>query len=117
MNKEIVLKQYKGIAIFGTPGSGKTTIAKLLKDTFPEAKYMEAFDMVINPAGSIKDKLPEDEAEFIQEISKIDSKDLSKEISRDEARDLFTQLKNCYTSSVIAKTLIYIHQKTFQSNL
>ena len=111
--KNIVSKEYKGIAVFGAPGSGKTTIAKLLQKEFPDAKHIEAFDMVINPASSIKSKLPTDEKKFIQKISDIDSKNLAKSISRDEARDLFTYLKNRYSSSVIAKALIYIHRKSF----
>jgi tRNA(Ile)-lysidine synthase TilS/MesJ/dephospho-CoA kinase len=108
-----VSKEYNGVVVFGAPGSGKTTIAKLLQEAFPKAKHIEAFDVVINPAGSIKDGLPIEEDKFIQEISQIDGKNLSNKISRDEARDLFTYLKNRYSSSVIAKTLIYKHQKSF----
>jgi len=55
---------YKGIAVFGAPGSGKTTIAKLFLASFPAAKSIEAFDAIINPATSIKEKLPESEAGF-----------------------------------------------------
>ena len=106
-------KKYKGIAIFGAPGSGKTTIAKLLLTSFPSATHVEAFNFVINPAASIKKKLPEKEIDFIQTIGKIYNKKIEKNLPREEARNFFTYLKNRYSSSVIAKTLIYIHQKKF----
>jgi tRNA(Ile)-lysidine synthase TilS/MesJ/uridine kinase len=109
----IMNKKYKGIAVFGAPGSGKTTIAKLLLASFPSANHVEAFDFVINPAASIKQKLPEKEIDFIQAISKIYNKKIAKSIPREEARNFFTYLKNRYSSSVIAKTLIHIHQKKF----
>ena len=113
MTQNKTAKAYKGIAVFGAPGSGKTTIANVLQNSFPKAKHIEAFDMVINPAGSIKDRLPLGEDRFIQEVSRIEGKAASTKISRDEARDLFARLKNRYSPSVIAKALIYIHQKRF----
>lgn len=107
------LKQYKGVAVFGAPGSGKTTIANLLLEAFPGAKVFEAFDTVINPASFIKAKLPESEAGFIQKLTQIYRQSVPKRIGRDEARDFFIYLKNRYSSSIIAKTLIHIHQKDF----
>jgi cytidylate kinase len=106
-------KQYKGIVVFGAPGSGKTTMAKSLLQAFSEAKYIEAFDMVINPAFSIKTKLPKDEHKFIQTIAKTYGKKVKIPITRDDARNFFSYLKNRYSSSVIAKTLIHIHDKKF----
>src|SRR3989338_2445441 len=106
-------RKYKGIAVFGAPGSGKTTIARLFLNSFVGAKYIEAFDVVINPAASIKEKLPKSEKDFIRQINKIFDKRIDKKISRDEARNFFTYLKNRYSSSVIAKTIIYIHQNRF----
>jgi 7-cyano-7-deazaguanine synthase in queuosine biosynthesis/dephospho-CoA kinase len=103
---------YKGIAIFGAPGSGKTTMAKLLQETFPKAKHIEASDRVINQAASVKDHLPKEEVDFIKKITEIKNP-VTKIISREQARDLFTNLKNRYSPSVIAKTLIHIHEKTF----
>lgn len=106
-------KKHRGIAIFGAPGSGKTTIAKLVSASFPTSKSIEAFDVVINPAISIKKKLPKREVGFIRKINKIYGKKINRKVDRDEARNFFTYLKNRYSSSVIAKTIIYIHQKRF----
>ena len=106
-------KKYKGIAVFGAPGSGKTTIARLFLNSFPGAKHIEAFDVIINPAASIKENLPKNEKDFIQQFNKIFGIKIEKKISRDEARIFFTYLKNRYSSSVIAKTIIYIHQNRF----
>ena len=106
-------KQYKGIAVFGAPGSGKTTIAKLFLASFPASKYIEAFDAVINPAVFIKKELPVKESVFAQVINKIYGRNINKKIPREEARDFFSYLKNRYSSSVIAKTIIHIHQERF----
>ncbi len=106
-------KTYKGVVIFGAPGSGKTTVAKLLLTSFSEANQVEAFDAIINPAASIKERLPKKETDFIEVISKIYNRKVSKSIPREEARNFFTYLKNRYSPSVIAKTLIHIHQKDF----
>ena len=105
--------KYKGIAVFGAPGSGKTTMAKLLLASFPAANHVEAFDFVINPAASIKKKLPGSENAFIKTIGRIYNKPVVKSIPREEARNFFTYLKNRYSPSVIAKTLIHIHRKKF----
>src|SRR5258708_1626649 len=110
---KLTSKQYTGIAVFGAPGSGKTTIAKLLLQAFPDAKHIEAFDTVINPAFFIKAKLPKDEPKFIQVIARMGGKKVKTSITRDEARNFFSYLKNRYSSSVIAKTLVEIHQKKF----
>ena len=106
-------RNYKGIAVFGAPGSGKTTIAKLFSASFSSAKYVEALDLVLNPAASLKEKLPRSENNFIRTIGKIYNGRPWKNIPREEARNLSTYLKNRYSPSVIAKALVYIHRKRF----
>ncbi len=106
-------RKYKGIAVFGAPGSGKTTIARLFLASFPGAKHIEAFDTVINPAASIKEKLPKSEEDFIQQIAKLFGSKIEKKIPREDARHFSSYLKNRYSSSVIAKIIIHIHQKRF----
>ncbi|MBI4991728.1 MAG: AAA family ATPase [Candidatus Harrisonbacteria bacterium] len=107
------LATYKGIAIFGAPGSGKTTLAKYLLAEFPAAKYIEASTYIIKPAAAIADKLPRGENSFLRAIKKIYKKPFMARLEREEARNLFTYLKNKYSPAVIAKTLIYLHEKDF----
>ena len=109
-----ILKQYKGVAVFGAPGSGKTTMAKLLLRDFSGAKHFEAFETVIKPVLSLKSRLPKSEEEFIRIITRTYNQKIKTSISRDEASNFFTYLKNRYSSSVIAKTLINIHEKNIQ---
>lgn len=108
-------KRYKGIAIFGAPGSGKTMIANLLKKSFSKSVQVEASELVIKPAFFIKKNLPKKEGEFLEKITKFQEKNLAQNIDRDAARNFFTYLKNRYSPSVISKTLIKIHQERFSN--
>lgn len=109
------LNKYKGIAVFGAPGSGKTTIAKSLLRAFSRGRYVEAFNYVVNPAASIKSRLPRGERAFIRKIAQIYNRPISTRISREEARNFFTYLKNRYSPAVIAKALIYLHKNKFSN--
>jgi len=105
--------RYKGVAVFGAPGSGKTTVAKALSRAFPRAGYIEAFDYVLNLAASIRDNLPGSEEKFIRKIAGFSQKAVSKKISREKARDFFIYLRNRYSRAVIVKTLDYLCRKKF----
>lgn len=110
--KNKISNKYNGIAVFGAPGSGKTTIAKFLAKSFSGSKRVEASRLVINPAVALKEKLPLTEADFIRLVSKTSKKHFQG-IPRDESRKMFARLKNRYSSAIIAKTLIYLHRKRF----
>ena len=106
---------YKGIAVFGAPGTGKTTIARALLAEITDGQYIEASHSVIHLAVAFKEKLPAQETRFISLIGKVYGKSFNKKVLREEARNFFIYLKNKYSSTVIAKTLIYIHQKKFKN--
>lgn len=105
-------KKYKGIVVFGAPGSGKTTIAKYLHKNFQGSKYAEAFLEIVEPAGLTKE-LPKKVSDFMIAILKYRGK--KNVLSREQARDVFVKLKKQYSPSVIAKTLIYLHKKKYKN--
>lgn len=104
---------YKGIAVFGAPGSGKTTIAALLLASFPAVKLIEASQVVIYTAASFRNNFPESEKRFIAAVQQQYTKNIARRLSREEARNLFVYLKNRFSPSVIAKALLHIHRKNF----
>lgn len=106
------LQKYRGIVVFGAPGSGKTTLAKSIMKTFPDAQYLEASRVVIQPAVAMKSKLPSSEVDFIRTIDKAYGKSVP-QIDRDEARKMFIHLKNKYSSAVIAKALMGVCKNKF----
>src|SRR3989338_11718623 len=108
-------QNYKGVVVFGAPGTGKTTIAKVLLAEIKNGKYVEASRVVINPAMFLKDKLPLKEKGFIDLITRVYGKSFGGKMLREDARNFFTYLKNKYSSTVIAKTIIHIHNKKFRN--
>ncbi len=106
-------RKYRGVVVFGAPGSGKTTLAKSLLRLFPDGKYIEASRAVVLPAFFMCDRLPKSEADFIRKIGKSRYRPGKGGVSREEAHNFFIYLKNRYSSAIIAKTLAYIHQKKF----
>lgn len=108
-----IQKQYKGVAIFGAPGSGKTTIAKLLLESFSGSRHIEAFETVINPAALLKKEWPKKEKDFIDLIFSGYGKKQLRRINREEARDIFSLLKERYSEDVIAKTIVSLQARIF----
>lgn len=110
-----ILYRLRGIAVFGAPGSGKTSIAKSLSEELGQKQYIEACEQVIIPS-SFLFKLPESYKMFFNSISTTSkSTVLKKKISRNQARKIFIDLKNKYSPNIIAKTLEYIHQKNYHN--
>ena len=109
-------QKYRGVVVFGAPGSGKTTVAKFLVEIFPTGKYIEASGAVIYPAISIKEKIPQHETDFVRAILRLQHQPIKK-FSRSLAQKTFIRLKNKYSSAVIAKTLIYLHREIFSNKL
>ncbi len=89
------------IALFGEPGSGKTTIAEeLAKKT--GYRVIEASKAVIFPLGSFQ-QLPQEE-QALQQLPQLLQKKHNK-ITREKARDIFSQIKKTYSPDFIAKAL------------
>ncbi|KKT81228.1 MAG: hypothetical protein UW79_C0023G0001 [Candidatus Yanofskybacteria bacterium GW2011_GWA2_44_9] len=88
-------KTYKGIAIFGTPASGKTAISLKLEKRLPGSKHLEVFDELIEPTLR---KSPHIKGESV----------------RERARQVFGYLKNKYGQSAIGKLVTGIHKRKYK---
>ena len=106
-------KSYRGVAIFGAPGTGKTTLAKELELNLPKSDFLEAFSAVIQPAASL-DILPNKKVSLFKNLLKTKG---DKIIPRNQARQIFKTLNNQYSPSVIAEYLDYLHQNKYPKNL
>lgn len=112
MNKTLKYS-YKGVAIFGAPGTGKTTLAKYIKKNLPSIYLLEAFGAVVQPAASL-DILPNKKNDLFKTLLGFRKR---KVISRQQARIFFQTLKNRYSPSVIAECLDYLHQNKYPKKL
>lgn len=101
------------IAIFGQPGSGKSTIGKkLAKDL--NCRVIEASEAVIFPIAS-NYKIIQKEEDILENLSEI-SKDKPPKISRKMAMETFSRLKNNCSPDFIAKALhrIYVDNPKYK---
>lgn len=108
-----ITSKYKGIAIFGAPGTGKTTVARLLLSEIPESNYIETSHCVIYPAMAMKDHLPKEKRAFIRMLADRYGARMSFHAARNDARAFSVYLKRAYAPSIIAETLEAIHRNKF----
>ncbi len=96
------------IAIFGQPGTGKTTTAKNISKIKP-CKIIEASKTVIYPIAQNFEKLPneDDLLKFLQDSNKK----TSRKINRKTAMQTFTRLEKEYSSDFIARALHEMYVK------
>lgn len=98
------------IVLFGEPGSGKTTVAKILARKL-HCQIIEASQAVIFPIASHFHKLPSEE-KIIKNLPLL-LKKKQKKISREKAREIFLNLSKSYSPDFIAKTLhkLYVNNQ------
>ncbi len=97
------------IAIFGEPGTGKTTTAKEIA-RLAHCKIIEASKAVIFPIAANFEKLPKEDY-LLRNLNNLPKK-RNKKISREVARDTFVSLRKNYSPDFIAKALHELYVKT-----
>ncbi|MBI3633139.1 MAG: AAA family ATPase [Candidatus Vogelbacteria bacterium] len=97
---KLVRNRYKGVVFFGEPGSGKTTAAKVLTDKVGGCELLEA-SLVLKFALSLK-QLPKTKGEF---IARVDDGHKDDVINRDKAREIFSQLTQKYSKTIVAESM------------
>jgi len=90
------------IAIFGEPGTGKSTTAKRIEE-ITGAKIVEASTAVVFPIALNFEKLPKEDY-LIKKLNDL-QKRKSQKVSRETAMKTFVRLKEVYSSEFIAKAL------------
>jgi len=93
------------IAIFGEPGSGKTTIAGLLSRQL-NCQVIEASEAVIYPLAALDFRFLSEER-ILDELTEFSSP--PKPVSRDKALATFLKLQKIYSPEFIAKALHYLY--------
>lgn len=96
------------IAIFGPPGSGKSTIAKIVAERI-NCTIIEASTAVVFPISSHFETLPQEER--LLESLKMLSKKKQQKVTREKAMQTFVRLKESYSPDFIAKALHYLYVK------
>lgn len=101
------------IAIFGPPGSGKTTLAKKISQS-GKFKIIEASEAVIFPIAAKFDKFPA-EKKLLEHLKKISNKKFK--IEREKAMETFSRLQKKYSSDFIARALhvLYVDNPKYEN--
>lgn len=89
------------IAIFGEPGSGKTTVAKEFAKRV-NCKIVEASEAVVFPLALCK-KLPKEK--YVLENLSLFLEKKHEKVSREKARNTFVRLQDAYSPDFIARVL------------
>lgn len=103
-----LIYKYKGVAIFGAPGSGKTTLAKAIVKKIPNSDFFEAYEHVIVPASSF-DKYPQQFSKFVREL--IIKKRGKHKPNRKRSQEIFLELGRRYGSDAIGQIIVSFHEQ------
>ncbi len=109
---KVINNKFKGVVFFGQPGSGKTTLAKLLASKIQNSKYVETSTVIKFAMGT--KSLPNTAEQFLSDFS--DSGENSFTIDREKAREMFIKLTKKYSKTIIAETIDSFYGKKFKSN-
>ncbi|MCR4311904.1 MAG: ATP-binding protein, partial [Candidatus Uhrbacteria bacterium] len=95
---------YQGIALFGDPGIGKSTVARYLHALLPESSYREGADVLYRIAAL--ERIPSSKELLIKAAL---AQKAMKKPDRAESKKLFQQLATMDGADVIASILIAEH--------
>lgn len=97
---------YRGLALFGDPGIGKSTVANFLHKFAPQSIVYEGADVLYRIAAL--DDIPTDKADLVRLILSSNGR---RKPSRDGARSFFQQLTGTFGDDIIAVIMIAAHRE------
>lgn len=92
---------YRGVALFGDPGIGKSTVASFLQELVPGSKRSEGADVLYRIAGL--DVPPESAEELIGVLAESERR---AKPTRADAKQFFQRVNEMYGDDIIARVLI-----------